>query len=117
VQQGSIYGKKFCISGGVTASVIESLKESNGNTDINVKICNGAAECKKGLMLLKAGKLPEDFMEGMVCEGGCSNGPGSILSGRAANVNREKLFAKADNREILENLKEYEKYEFSMHRH
>lgn len=117
VQQGSIYGKKFCVSGGVTASVIESLKESNGNTDITVKVCNGATECKKGLMLLKAGKLPEDFMEGMACEGGCSNGPGSILTGRAANVNREKLFAKADKREIHENLKEYEKYEFSMHRH
>ncbi len=117
VQQGSIYGKKFCISGGVTASVVESLKESNGNTDITVKVCNGAAECKKGLMLLKVGKLPEDFIEGMVCEGGCSNGPGSILTGRAANVNREKLFAQADNREILENLKGYEKYEFSMHKH
>jgi ferredoxin hydrogenase large subunit len=117
VQQGSIYGKKFCISGGVTASVVQSLKESNGNTGISVKVCNGATECKKALMLMKVGKLPEDFMEGMACEGGCSNGPGSILTGRAANVNREKLFAQADSREIHENLKEYENYEFSMHRH
>lgn len=115
VQQGSIYGKKFCVSGGVTASVIQSLKEREENTGISVKACNGAAECKKALTLLKAGRLPEDFLEGMVCEGGCSNGPGSILTGRVAGVNREKLFAQADTREIHENLKAYEPLEFSMH--
>jgi ferredoxin hydrogenase large subunit len=116
LQQGSIYGKKFCVSGGVTASVIQSLKESNEDTNLSVKACNGAAECKKALMLLKVGKLPEDFIEGMICEGGCSNGPGSILTGRAANSNRDKLFAQADNREIHENLKSYDEYHFSMHR-
>jgi ferredoxin hydrogenase large subunit len=115
VQQGSIYGKKFCVSGGVTASVLQSLKEREENTNITVKACNGAAECKKALTLLKAGRLPEDFLEGMVCEGGCSNGPGSILTGRVAGVNREKLFAKADARDIHENLKSYEELEFSMH--
>lgn len=116
LQQGSIYGKKFCVSGGVTASVIQSLKETKVDSNISVKVCNGAAECKKALTLLKVGKLPEDFMEGMVCEGGCSNGPGSILTGRNANLNREKLFAQADSREIHENLKNYEQYGFSMHR-
>ncbi len=116
IQQGSIYGKKFCVSGGVTASVIQSLKESNEDTNLSVKACNGAIECKKALMLMKVGKLPEDFLEGMICEGGCSNGPGSILTGRVANTNRDKLFAQADNRAIHENLKAYEQYEFSMHR-
>lgn len=116
IQQGSIYGKKFCISGGVTASVLQALKETKEDDSISVKVCNGAAECKKALMMLKAGKLPEDFLEGMACEGGCSNGPGSILTGRAANTNRDKLFAQADNREIHENLQNYEQYEFSMHR-
>ncbi len=116
IQQGSIYGKKFCVSGGVTASVMQSLKESNGDTEITVKVCNGAVECKKALSLMKIGKLPEDFLEGMVCEGGCSNGPGSILTGRVANTNREKLFAQADNREIHENLETYAQYEFPLHR-
>lgn len=116
IQQGSIYGKKFCLSGGVTASVIQSLKETNENTNISVKACNGALECKKALTLLKLGKLPEDFMEGMACVGGCSNGPGSVLVGRNANVNREKLFSKADDREINANMKEYDHLEFSMHR-
>jgi len=116
IQQGSIYGKKFCVSGGVTASVLQSLKEREENAAITVKQCNGAAECKKALMLLKAGKLPEDFLEGMVCEGGCQNGPGSVLTGRTACVNRDKLFGKADSRGIHENMDSYKELEFSMHR-
>ncbi len=116
LQQGSIYGKKFCISGGVTASVLQSLKETKKDISISVKACNGAVECKKALTLLKLGKLPEDFMEGMACEGGCSNGPGSILTGRPAGVNREKLFAQADGREINGNIDQYTAYSFSMHR-
>ncbi len=116
LQQGSIYGKKFCASGGVTASVIQALKEKNDTSNIQVKTCNGALECKKALLLLRAGKLPEDFIEGMACEGGCVNGPGSILSGRNADVNRNKLFALADDRTIHDNTKEYDKYQVSMHK-
>jgi len=116
LQQGSIYGKKFCIAGGVTASVLQSLKETNKNISIAVKTCNGALECKKALTLLKLGKLPEDFVEGMACEGGCSNGPGSILTGRPAGVNREKLFAQADSRQIKDNIEQYSAFSFSMHR-
>lgn len=116
IQQGSIYGKKFCLSGGVTASVIQSLKETKENINIAVKPCNGALECKKALTLLKLNKLPEDFIEGMACVGGCSNGPGSVLVGRVANVNRDKLFGKADSREINSNMNDYNHLEFSMHR-
>ncbi|WMJ85254.1 4Fe-4S dicluster domain-containing protein [Anaerocolumna sp. MB42-C2] len=116
LQQGSIYGKKFCVSGGVTTSVIKSLKENGSETELSVRVCNGAADCKKALMLLKAGKLPENFIEGMVCESGCSGGPGSILTGRPASANRDKLFAKADNREINKNVKLYENLEFYMHK-
>lgn len=116
IQQGSIYGKKFCISGGVTASVLQSLKESKNDIFISVKTCNGASECKKALTLLKLGKLPEDFVEGMACEGGCSNGPGSVLTGRPAAVNRDKLFALADNREIHNNIENYSGLPFSMHK-
>lgn len=117
LQQGTIYGKKFCVSGGVTASVVQALKESNGDSNISVKVCNGAAECKKALTLLKVGKLPEAFMEGMACEGGCSNGPGNLLTGRVASANRDKLFAQADAREIHENIANYDQYNVKMHKH
>ncbi len=113
-QEGSIYGKRFSQSGGVTAAVLECLKETNQNTDIKVRKCNGAAECKTALMMLKVNKLPEDFIEGMSCIGGCMNGPGGTY-----NVNlvkdREALLKKADGRGVHENLDKFKDYDFSMH--
>ena len=70
-QESSVYGKRFANAGGVTAAVLQSLKESEDEIDAKVCKCNGAAECKKALLLMKAGRLPEDFIECMVCEGGC----------------------------------------------
>lgn len=62
-QTASTFGKRFANSGGVTAAVLESLKESNDEIAATVCKANGAAECKKALLLLKAARLPEDFIE------------------------------------------------------
>ena len=68
-------------------------------------------------MLLKAGKLPEDFIEGMACEGGCVAGPGNIQEERAFKRERDKQLKKADDRLVTDTVSEYSKYDFSMHRH
>ena len=44
-QEASIYGKKFANAGGVTAAVIQCLEETQGDADLKVRTCNGAAEC------------------------------------------------------------------------
>ena len=49
----------------MTNAVLESLKEENQNADVTVTVCNGAAECKKALLMLQAGRLKTDFIEGM----------------------------------------------------
>ena len=81
-QTASTFGKRFANSGGVTAAVLESLKESNDEIAATVCKANGAAECKKALLLLKAARLPEDFIEGMACEGGCVGGPSAFNAPR-----------------------------------
>ncbi len=117
LQQGSIYGKKFCSSGGVTAAVLEAFKEMDVKVDAKVAQCNGAAECKKALLMMKVGKLPEDFIEGMACEGGCVNGPGSIKPEMQSRKDRAALFSKADDRGIIDTITPYyEKFPFSLHR-
>lgn len=116
-QIGSVYGKRFANSGGVTAAVLQSLKESKDEIDAKVCIANGAAECKKALVLLKAARLPEDFIEGMICDGGCVGGPSSFRDQISSKKNRDAILAKADTRGIHENLKEYDMESFSMHRH
>lgn len=66
--------------------------------------CSGAAECKKALMLLRAGKLNETMIEGMVCEGGCVNGPAKITDPRESLGMRRQLMLGADDRSIADNL-------------
>lgn len=116
-QQASKFGKRFANSGGVTAAVLQAMKESGD--EINATVCkaNGAAECKKALLLMKAGKLPEDFIEGMACEGGCVGGPSSYNDMNSTKKFRDDMIAKADDREIHENLKNFDMDSFSMHRH
>ena len=78
--------------------------------------CNGAAECKKALLLLRAGKLPADFIEGMACVGGCVGGPSKHKTEMEAKKDRDTLIGQADARQVYENLKQYPMDSFSMHR-
>lgn len=116
-QEGSVFGKRFGNAGGVTAAVVECFREMNEDISPNVMQCNGAAECKKALTLLKVGKLPADFVEGMVCVGGCVGGPSKHKTEGEAKKARDTLIGQADSREIKGNLKNYQMESFSMHRH
>lgn len=115
-QIASVFGKRFANSGGVTAAVLQSMRENGEEAEVKVCKANGAAECKKALMLLKVGRLPEDFLEGMACEGGCVGGPSAYCDQMKAKKNRDALIAQADDRGIHDNLKNYDMDSFSMHR-
>lgn len=115
-QEASIFGKRYANSGGVTASVLEYLKEKGLECDPTVCRANGAAECKKALLMLKNNKLVEDFIEGMACEGGCVGGPSSFKDYQSAKRDRDEMIAAADNRSITENLKNYDMDSISLHR-
>ena len=107
VQQGSLYGKNFATSGGVAAAVQQVLKEDGFELAVTCKQCNGAAECKKALLMLRAGKLPETLLEGMACEGGCVNGPAKIADLRQSTGLRKQLLRDVDDRKIGENLEAF----------
>lgn len=115
-QEASVFGKRFGNGGGVTAAVLESMKEMGQETDVKVAKCSGAAECKKILTLFKFGKLPEDFIEGMACEGGCVGGPSAHRAELPSRKDRDTLIAQADSRNIEQNLAGYDMDSFSMHR-
>ena len=115
-QEGSVFGKRFGNGGGVTNAVIECFKEKGESADVKVARCSGAAEVKKALLLLKVGRLPEDFIEGMMCQGGCVGGPSNMKQEMAFKKDRDAVIAKADGRGVWENLKNYDMDSFSMHR-
>ena len=115
-QNGSIHGKRYANAGGVTSAVKQALMEQGVDTAVHVRKCSGAEECRKALLLMKVGKLPEDFMEGMICEGGCVSGPGNLQEEKAFKKERDKQLKNADDRLIRNTVEEYSQYEFSMHR-
>ena len=84
------------------------MKEQGCEELPQVYKADGVLECKKALLLMKAGKLPENFIEGMVCEGGCVGGPSAYSKEVAAKKCRDELIAKADDREIKGNLENFD---------
>ena len=116
-QQGSTYGKRFGNSAGVTAAVLQCLKEQNVDaSELSVKVCNGALECKNALTLMKLGRLPENFMEGMICEGGCVSGPARQKGFTELKKDRDAMIDRADGRGVHENLKLMNAEQVPMHR-
>ncbi|MBP3720410.1 MAG: 4Fe-4S dicluster domain-containing protein [Clostridia bacterium] len=114
-QEASLFGKRFAASGGVAGAVMEAMEEMGENTEgIRLMTCAGGEECKKAMMLLRAGKLEADFVEGMICPGGCMGGPSKHQAETLVIRARTGLLAKADGRKILENLKNYPMDKFSM---
>ena len=116
-QEASVFGKQFAGSGGVAAAVLQVMRELGEDpSDIRLLQCSGGDECKKAMMLLKAGKLQEDFVEGMMCPGGCIGGPSKHQAEAQVLRDRKELLNQADGRKILENLEKYPMDQFSMFR-
>jgi [FeFe] hydrogenase (group B1/B3) len=116
-QESSIWGKRFATSGGVANAVLECMQERGQDTSgITYVQVAGGLECKTTLTMLKANRLKEDFVEGMICEGGCVGGPSKHRTEMEIKRAREGLLKKADGRKVLDNLKNYPMDKFSMYR-
>lgn len=104
-QDGSRAGKGFAQSGGVAGAVQQVFEEEGIQMPFSCAKCDGAKECKKILTVLSAGRLSEDFIEGMACEGGCIAGPAGVEPIQKVKKNRVKLLAAADKRGLEENIR------------
>lgn len=116
-QEASRFGKRFAGSGGVANAVMECMKEMGVDTSqVKLRKCAGGKECVQAVTLLKFGKLPEDFIEGMFCPGGCVGGPSRHKAENEIVKARETLLSRADERNVMDNLKNYPMDQFSMYR-
>ncbi len=106
-REASTYGVGFAQSGGVVNAVNKIVKEKQLENKIIPRSCNGATECKKALAIANAGKLMENLIEGMVCEGGCIGGPGSITETNTAKRNINKKIIGNNIDKITENVKKF----------
>ena len=88
LSKASTDGRNFAVSGGVAKAVVNSMKKLEPTCDIKVASAQGLAECKKMMMMAKAGKYNGYLLEGMACPGGCVAGAGTMqpIAKSAASV-------------------------------
>ena len=101
VDEASIFGRGFAVGGGVTAAIEHYIHDKNINADFKPVKVSGGAEIKKTIMMAKAGKLNGNFIEGMMCEGGCINGAGKVISPNKAKVLFTKINSTGTKKTVL----------------
>lgn len=78
LQYGTADGRGFAVGGGVAQAVVNYIKDKYPDREVKVASAQGLADCKKMLMLAKAGKYNGYLLEGMGCPGGCIAGAGTL---------------------------------------
>ena len=78
LREASGDGRGFAASGGVAKAVVNYIKKLDPSREVKVVSAEGLDNCKKMLMLAKAGKYNGYLLEGMACPGGCIAGAGTL---------------------------------------
>lgn len=87
MKEGTAAGRGFAVSGGVAQAVTDLIHQTNPEIEVKTARAEGLRECRKLMMLAKAGKYKGYLLEGMACPGGCVAGAGTLLPvDLAANV-------------------------------
>ena len=84
LDEGTRAGRGFAVAGGVAAAVEELIHKEHPDIEIKTQRADGLRDCRKLLMLAKAGKLDGYLLEGMACPGGCVAGAGTVVSADTA---------------------------------
>ena len=71
-------GRGYAISGGVADAVANIVRERYPDQEVKIEKAEGLDNCKKMLLLAKAGKYDGYLLEGMACPGGCIGGAGTV---------------------------------------
>ena len=79
-------GRGYAVAGGVAKAVEACINEYYPGTEVHIEHAEGLDECRKMLMLAKAGKKDGCLIEGMACPGGCIAGAGTNILINKATV-------------------------------
>ena len=87
LNEGTATGRGFAVAGGVAKAVTDLIAEIDPEREVKTARAEGLRECRKLMLMAKAGKYNGYLLEGMGCPGGCVAGAGTLLPVElAANV-------------------------------
>ena len=73
-------GRGYGVAGGVASAIEACVREYYPDVEVNIEHAESLADCKKMLLLAKAGKKNGCLIEGMACPGGCIAGAGTNIA-------------------------------------
>jgi iron only hydrogenase large subunit-like protein len=73
-------GRGYGAAGGVASAIEDCIEKYYPGTQVRIEHAESLAECKKALLLAKAGKMNGCLIEGMACPGGCIAGAGTNIA-------------------------------------
>ena len=110
LDNASHFGRLFARIGGLSESVVEMLKEQNTEFEVKPVLCEGIENIKKALSKIKRGKdIDFNFLEGMVCMGGCIGGPCNINHQVRDKMQIDKFGQESSKQTITSSLEEIKK--------
>jgi [FeFe] hydrogenase (group B1/B3) len=102
LNEGTGDGRIFAVSGGVAKAVADVIGELDPEREIKVESAQGLRDCRKLLMLARAGKYNGYLLEGMACPGGCVAGAGTLQAVEKSTALVNKYAKEADKKNALE---------------
>ncbi len=91
-------GRGYAAAGGVTDAITACVHEYYPGVEVKIEHADGLDECRKMLLLAKAGKKNGCLIEGMGCKGGCIAGAGTCLPVDKAAAIVKKTVAETEKR-------------------
>ena len=79
LNEGTAAGRGFAVAGGVAKAVEDLVHETHPDMEIKTARAEGLQDCRKLMLMAKAGKYNGYLLEGMGCPGGCVAGAGTLL--------------------------------------
>ena len=109
MEEGTGAGRGFAVGGGVAKAVADVIREMEPEREVKIASAQGLSECKKLLMMAKAGKYNGYLLEGMACPGGCVAGAGTLQP-----INRSSAMVIKYSREAPQQKASESKYDITL---
>lgn len=107
--EGTGAGRGFAVSGGVAGAVVDAIHRIDPDKQVNIAAAEGLQDCKKLLMMARAGKYNGYLLEGMACPGGCVAGAGTLQPVKKSTAAIAKYKAEAEKQNAMDS-----KYEITL---
>ncbi len=95
-------GRGYPVAGGVAEAIVNAIHVKKPDMNVPVDRADSLSDCRKMLLLAKAGKRNGYLLEGMACPGGCVGGAGTIIPTNKASAAIKKYKDQSEKKNATE---------------